>query len=120
MDEPLSAQWARIRGRLRAEYGEAAYRSWLKPLTLQGLDESRVRIAVPTRFMRDWVEQQYGPKLFHLWSGEHDGWRGIEFVLAGLRPAQQAPHGKSAKRGGQQAAAPAHALTPPPDPPSPL
>src|SRR3546814_1848917 len=52
MDETLSAQWARIRGRLRAEYGEAAYRSWLKPLTLQGLDESRVRIAVPTRFMR--------------------------------------------------------------------
>src|SRR3546814_12997738 len=105
MDEPLSAQWARIRGRLRAEYGEAAYRSWLKPLTLQGLDESRVRIAVPTRFMRDWVAQQYGAKLFHLWCGQHDGVRGIDIVLDGLRPA---PHGQSAKRRGQQAAQQRH------------
>ena len=29
-------QWARVRGRLRTEVGEAAYRSWLKPLTLAG------------------------------------------------------------------------------------
>src|SRR3546814_15829858 len=98
MDEPRSAQWARIRGRLRAEYGEAAYRSWLKPLTLQGLDESRVRIAVPTRFMRDWVEQQYGAKLFHLWCGEHDGVRGIDIVLGGLGRSEERRVGEKVGR----------------------
>ena len=34
LDSQLNAKWARVRGRLRSEYGEQAYRSWLKPLTL--------------------------------------------------------------------------------------
>ena len=30
----LDAAWARIRGRLREEVGEAEYRTWLRQLTL--------------------------------------------------------------------------------------
>ncbi|MGO8831479.1 MAG: DnaA N-terminal domain-containing protein, partial [Roseiarcus sp.] len=30
----LQSQWARVRGRLREEFGDAAYRSWLKSMTL--------------------------------------------------------------------------------------
>ena len=30
---PTSAQWERVLGRLRAEYGDAVFKSWLKPLT---------------------------------------------------------------------------------------
>ena len=30
----IQAQWARVRGRLREEFGEAAFRSWLKSMTL--------------------------------------------------------------------------------------
>src|SRR5215468_9602353 len=30
----IQSQWARIRGRLRDEVGDAAYRSWLKSMTL--------------------------------------------------------------------------------------
>src|SRR3546814_7199045 len=52
-------QWGRVRGRLRTEVGEAAYRSWLKPLTLAGSRNGRLRLAVPTRFMRDWVASNY-------------------------------------------------------------
>src|SRR5690606_4001755 len=33
-ESQINAQWARVRGRLRQEYGEAIFRSWLKPLTL--------------------------------------------------------------------------------------
>ena len=54
-DSQINAQWARVRGRLRAEFGEAAFRSWLKPLTLVGHSGGEVRVAVPTRFMRDWI-----------------------------------------------------------------
>ena len=79
-NEDVAAQWVRIRGRLRAEFGEAAYRSWLKPLTLYGMDGDRVRIGVPTDFMRDWVETQYAERLFDLWSGENTRVRGVEIV----------------------------------------
>ena len=58
-----AAQWERVRGRLRTEVGEAAFNSWLKPLTLQGIDDRKVAMAAPTRFMRDWVVKNYADRI---------------------------------------------------------
>jgi chromosomal replication initiator protein len=80
IDEDVAAQWVRVRGRLRAEFGEAAYRSWLKPLTLREVQAGRVRIGVPTDFMREWVRTQYGGRLLDLWSDENTGIHGVEIV----------------------------------------
>ena len=81
-DEDVAAQWVRIRGRLRAEFGEAAYRSWLKPLTLRDVAKGCVRIGVPTEFMREWVETQYGTRLLDLWAEENNAARTVEIVTA--------------------------------------
>jgi chromosomal replication initiator protein len=86
MDKSLSTEWTRIRGRLRAEYGEAAYRSWLKPLTLRGFSDSRVKLSAPTRFMRDWVDSQYGDRLARLWKSELEGIEGVDIILEGGMP----------------------------------
>ncbi|MPZ09156.1 MAG: chromosomal replication initiator protein DnaA [Kiloniellaceae bacterium] len=83
------AQWNRVRGRLRTEVGEAAYRSWLKPLILAGSRNGRLRLAVPTRFMRDWVASNYAARLFALWSEEDPGVGGIEIVVQ--PPARPTP-----------------------------
>mgnify|MGYP001445218703 CR=1 FL=1 len=88
MSETLPAQWARIRSRLRAEYGEAAYRSWLKPLTLSGTSDEVVQLTVPTRFMRDWVEAQYGERLLSLWTGENASIKNVDILLEGSAAAQ--------------------------------
>ena len=63
VDAQLASQWAQVRGRLRNEFGEATFRSWLKPLTLIGQEESSVNIAVKTRFMRDWIQQHYAERI---------------------------------------------------------
>jgi hypothetical protein len=55
VDARLAQHWARVRGRLRSEIGESAFRSWLKPLTLVAHRDGVVRLGVPTRFMRDWI-----------------------------------------------------------------
>jgi len=88
MSESLPAQWARIRSRLRAEYGEAAYRSWLKPLTLSGTSDEVVQLTVPTRFMRDWVEAQYGERLLSLWTSENTLIKNVDILLEGSAAAQ--------------------------------
>ena len=62
--------WARVRGRLRSEAGDAAYGSWLKPLTLVSIKNGVVRMAVPTRFMRDWVLGNYKDVILSLWREE--------------------------------------------------
>ena len=71
MDSRISAQWARVRGLLRAEVGDSSYRSWLKPLTLLGVDGNAVRIATPTRFMRDYVNENFAWRILELWTEEN-------------------------------------------------
>ena len=94
VDSVLASQWAQVRGRLRSEFGEATYRSWLKPLTLLGQSDCQVSIAVKTRFMRDWISQHYAERIRALWQAANPEVRGIEFVVDGSRPqamkAQQA------------------------------
>ncbi len=91
LDEDVAAQWVRVRGRLRAEFGEAAYRSWLKPLTLHEVNCGRVRIGVPTDFMREWVKTQYGGRLLDLWSDENSEIRGVEIFTAAAGGTARAP-----------------------------
>ncbi|WP_448192503.1 chromosomal replication initiator protein DnaA [Azospirillum sp. sgz301742] len=78
----LDQQWVRIRGRLKDEVGEIAYRSWLQPLTVAGLREGEVRILVPTRFMRDWVNTHYADRIRALWSGENPAVQSIDVAVA--------------------------------------
>ncbi len=51
-------------------------------MTFVGVEGRRVRISVPTRFMRDWIESQYGERLVSLWALEARGIEGIDVVVA--------------------------------------
>jgi chromosomal replication initiator protein len=86
----IQTQWARVRGRLREEFGEPAYRSWLRSMTLAGVREGRVRIAVPTRFLRDWVAQHYADRLRALWNAENGTVTAVEIVLGAGSAAEAA------------------------------
>ena len=88
-DDAVRAQWNRVRGRLRDEFGEAAFKSWLNPLTLADVHNGQVRICVPTRFLRDWVVTHYGDRIRALWSKENGTINGVDIVVlptTGPRP----------------------------------
>lgn len=78
----LDGQWERIKERLREDLGEAAFRSWLKPLTLDGFAEGEIRVAAPTRFMRDWVAVHYADRLRALWMTENAEVTGVDVLVA--------------------------------------
>jgi chromosomal replication initiator protein len=63
----LEQQWSQVQGMLRAEFGEMAYRTWLAPLQLTGMEGDRVLLAVPTRFLRDWIAAHYADRIRALW-----------------------------------------------------
>ena len=77
----VASQWARVRGVLRAEVGESAYKSWLKPMTLLEVSAGVVTISVPTRFMRDWVVGHYGDRIGELWMEEDNSVSTIDIVI---------------------------------------
>jgi chromosomal replication initiator protein len=76
----IQAQWTRIRGRLRAEFGESAYSNWLRKLTLVGQEGTEIKLAVPTRFIRDWIANHYVDRLRALWLVENPTIRTVVIV----------------------------------------
>lgn len=81
IDDGAEARWERTRLRLRDEVGEAAFRSWLQPLTLGDLRDGVLTLSAPTRFLRDWVATHYGDRIRGLWASEDPGLRSVEVLV---------------------------------------
>ena len=65
------AEWDRVKSRLKQEFGESAYKSWVSPITATAVRDGEVELSVPTRFMRDWIATHYAERIRALWSGEN-------------------------------------------------
>ena len=90
--ETLNAEWERVTQTLRTNIGEAAFQSWIKPISLRGIDGGVLRLSVPTRFMRDWVLAHYLEQLTDLWRTENVNAKEVEIVVQaerGLQPKEQ-------------------------------
>jgi chromosomal replication initiator protein len=83
----IEQQWSQVRGLLRAEVGDTAYSTWLKPLDLAAMDGDRVVIAVPTQFMRDWVVAHYADRIRALWTSINPN---VRSIALNVRPAAAA------------------------------
>jgi len=81
------SEWDRVKTRLRDEVGDSAYRSWLRPITVHGVSDGAVRLALPTRFLRDWVSTHYGERIRTLWGAENPAIRNVEIVVETARAA---------------------------------
>jgi chromosomal replication initiator protein len=74
----ISSQWTKIKERLQADVGDVEYRTWLRQMTLVGLDGDEVTVNLPTRFLRDWVSTRYGDRLRVLWQSENPEVRRVD------------------------------------------
>jgi chromosomal replication initiator protein len=89
----LRQQWSQVQGLLRNEFGELTYRTWLAPLSLQGREGDRVLLAVPTRFLRDWVVAHYADRIRALWRRVNPGVVGVAVTIRpGIAPAAEPRH----------------------------
>ena len=82
--------WARIRASLRESAGARLFDQWLKPVELvDGADGDTVRLALPSKFMADWVRSHYAERLLLEFRQALPGVRSvlIETRVAGSMPA---------------------------------
>jgi len=98
------SEWIRVLGHLKAEVGEAAYRSWLRPMSVERVDDGEAIVAAPTRFLRDWVATHYADRLLALWRAENQRVTNLSIVVAGAPRRNGLDHsaalGESKDRGG--------------------
>ena len=106
----FARQWVRVRGQLRSVYGEAEFRSWLKPLEFMEGGAQHVTLGVPTRFMRDWIVNNYGDRIAQLWQAESGRVLKLDIVTLpsaaprqardnGARPNGSGPNGAGDEQG---------------------
>ena len=81
------AAWERIREKLRQTYGDAIFKSWLKPIEFGGVEASSVMLHAPTRFMRDWVANHYLETIRRFWQIENGQVHQIDLIVRSSAPA---------------------------------
>src|SRR5689334_14146139 len=74
-------RWVRVRGRLRAEVGEDIYTSWFARMELEALEEGTVRLSVPTRFLKTWIQSHYAERVLACWQAEESKVNRIELIV---------------------------------------
>jgi chromosomal replication initiator protein len=102
-DTQVADQWNDVLASLRDEIGEAAFQSWLKPMTVREVAGGSVRISVPTRFMKDWVVAHYADRLGELWSTFNSAVNAVEIFVQsdyGQQDAKASDARAAARRNG--------------------
>ncbi|MBV8090204.1 MAG: chromosomal replication initiator protein DnaA [Alphaproteobacteria bacterium] len=77
-----SREWTQVVGQLREEIGEAAYRSWLQPLSMERVDGGQALVVAPTPFLRDWVAAHYADRLLAFWRAENRQVLRVSIIVA--------------------------------------
>jgi chromosomal replication initiator protein len=81
-------RWRRVRERLRSVLGDDVFSSWFGRMELDGVDKSVLRLSVPTRFLRNWIQSHYSEKVLSQWQEEEPEITRLELSVrsATLRP----------------------------------
>ncbi|KZL19515.1 Chromosomal replication initiator protein DnaA [Pseudovibrio axinellae] len=101
-EAPGPEQWDRVKKRLRAELGEDVFTSWFARVDMEGHTNGTVRLSVPTRFLKQWIQSHYSERLMGLWKNECDDIHKIELTVRGAirpRPASAKPAARPALGG---------------------
>ena len=61
--------WSKVKERLRAEVGDDVFLSWFARMEVDSLESDTVKLSVPTRFLKSWVQSHYAEKLLACWQG---------------------------------------------------
>jgi len=74
-------RWTRVRDRLRVEVGEDIYSSWFARMELEPSDGDTVRLSVPTRFLKSWIQSHYAERVLACWQAEDCSFSRIELTV---------------------------------------
>ena len=74
-------RWSRVKGRLRAEVGEDIFSSWFARMEFEGVDSETVRLSVPTRFLKSWIQSHYTDRVLACWKDEEPCVRRIDLIV---------------------------------------
>ena len=73
--------WSRVKERLRTEVGEDVYSSWFARMDLEAIEEGAVRLSVPTRFLKSWIQSHYAERVLACWQAQEEKVTRVELIV---------------------------------------
>ena len=80
-DGSVQDEWGQVCNQLKMEFGETAFDSWLKPLSIGSYSNGIMDICVPTAFMKNWVITHYSDRIHKIWEHKNPNIKKINFVV---------------------------------------
>ena len=98
--------WSRVRERLKSNVGDDIFNSWFARMELEAIDGDTVRLSVPTRFLKSWVQSHYADRLLACWQEEAPTVTRIELTVrsAVLKPLPPKAEGAGDRAAGKRQA----------------
>src|SRR5580704_17453481 len=86
-------RWQRVKDQLRKQLGEDVFSSWFGRMELDAADNGTVRLSVPTRFLRTWIQAHYSEHVLAKWQAEDTTITRLELSVrsAAIRPPVTKP-----------------------------
>jgi len=80
--------WQRVKKQLRSELGDDVFSSWFGRMEFESADNGAIRMSVPTRFLRNWIQSHYSERVLSKWQVEAPTITRLELTVrtAALRP----------------------------------
>jgi chromosomal replication initiator protein len=82
-EKTTSDTWLVIQNKLRVEFGDATYKSWLSKLNLNSVCNGQVVLTVPTKFMREWILTHYSDSIKKIWQQSDASVLNLDILVAG-------------------------------------
>ena len=73
--------WSRVKAHLRTEVGDDVYSSWFARMDLEAIEEGAVRLSVPTRFLKSWIQSHYAERVLACWQAQEDKVTRVELIV---------------------------------------
>ena len=74
-------KWLNLKKDLKKIVGDTAYNNWLKQLTFLSVKDQTISFSVPTKFLRDWVVNNYADKIKNQCKNYIKNIEAIKFVV---------------------------------------
>jgi chromosomal replication initiator protein len=88
-------RWRRVRDRLQSELGEDVFSSWFGRMELETVDLGVVRLSVPTRFLRNWIQSHYSERVLIKWQEEEPNVTRLELSVRSATIRLPTPEAKA-------------------------
>lgn len=85
---PQGQRGQKVRKLLRAQLGEDVYTSWFHSMEFEPFDGTTVRVTVPVKFLKNWIQSHYSEALLKCCAAEFEGAERVEVALRQPSPVR--------------------------------